>query len=181
MNSIGFCAHYSPQGDWAFAYALRLATTRDIQLNIFHWLASPLRVRRDMVYADDPQSHVERVTDELKIRKDRELREYYDEKLGNFVKVGFRLCEGNEGIELARCLHRGEYDLLVMGYEHVGCDFGDQTIEEFATDFRVPVVLVGPKTPDEFHLNGLAEVILADLGIPQDCWQRVPTTTRPGE
>jgi len=90
MKAIGFCSHFIPQGDWAFDYALKLARTRNLQLNIFHWLASPFRLRRDMVYADDEQTHVERVTEELKLRKDRELREYYDERLGDFVDVGFR-------------------------------------------------------------------------------------------
>jgi hypothetical protein len=174
MNAIGFCARFSPQGDRALAYALKLARARELQLNIFHWLASPMRLRRDMVYADDAHAHVEPVTEELKVRKERELREYYDPKLGDYVEVGFRLCEGRETVELSRCLHRGEFDLLVVGYEEVGATFGDQTIEDFARGFRTPVVLVGPDAPDRYHLNGPAELILAELEIPGDRWSRLP-------
>ena len=181
MKAIGFCAHFVPQGDWAFDYALKLARTRNLQLNIFHWLASPFRFHRDMVYADDEQAHVERVTEELKMRKERELREYYDERLGDFVDVGFRLCEGSEHTELGRCLHRGEFDLLVMGYTGVGAMFGEQSVELFAAEFRAPVVLIGPDSPESFSLNGLAELILADLDLPQGSWSRTRDALAPPE
>ncbi|MGW8178231.1 MAG: hypothetical protein ACWGQW_05600 [bacterium] len=41
LKAVGFCAHYSPQGDWAFDYALRLSRERLLQLNVFHFLADP--------------------------------------------------------------------------------------------------------------------------------------------
>ena len=56
MEAIGLCSNYSRQGDWAFDYAFRLASEKDIQLNIFHWLESPFRFRREIVYADEKKT-----------------------------------------------------------------------------------------------------------------------------
>ena len=64
---------------------------------------------------------------------EKEVRFYYDEMLGDFVNVGFRLCEGDEDPELRRCLLiRREYDVLVLAYEGHHCHFGVRSIEEFA-------------------------------------------------
>jgi hypothetical protein len=41
LNAVGFCAHYSQPGDWAFDYALRLARLHEIKLNVFHFLTDP--------------------------------------------------------------------------------------------------------------------------------------------
>ena len=173
MESIGLCSHYSRQGDWAFDFAFRLASEKDIQLNIFHWLESPFRFRREIVYADNKKQEVVRVTDELKAKKELELREYYEAKLGDFVKVGFRLCEGNEGAELARCLRRREYDVLVLGYVDRGADFGGQVIERFASHFKVPVVMVGPDKPNSYHLNKRGVDIEGHLGLKENEWSLI--------
>jgi len=173
MKAIGLCSHYSRQGDWAFHYALSLARKHDVQLNIFHWLESPFRFRRDFVYADDKKENLVRVTDELIAKKELELREYYDFWLGDFVKVGFRLCEGNEGAELLRCLHRKEYDVLVVGYTEKGADFGGETIEKFASHFRIPVILVGPDKPNSYYLNQHAVKILDQLEIKEGSWKLI--------
>ena len=173
MESIGLCSHYSRQGDWAFDYAFSLASGKDIQLNIFHWLESPFRFRREIVYADNRKQEVVRVTDELKAKKELELREYYEAKLGDFVKIGFRLCEGNEGAELARCLRRKEYDVLVLGYMDRGADFGGQIIERFAANFKVPVVMVGPDKPNSYHLNNRAVDIVDQLGLKEGEWSLI--------
>ena len=173
MKSIGLCSHYSRQGDWAFDYAFELANKKEIQLNIFHWLESPFRFRREIVYADKKKSEVVRVTEELKGKKELELREYYESKLGDFIKVGFKLCEGNEGAELARCLRRREYDILVMGYLDRGADFGGQQIETFASKFKIPVVMVGPDKPNSFYLNSRAADIVNQLSIKEGEWHPI--------
>ena len=41
IDAVGFCAHYSTQGDWAFEFALRLARKHGKKLNIFHFLGDP--------------------------------------------------------------------------------------------------------------------------------------------
>jgi len=173
MKSIGLCSHYSRQGDWAFNYAFGLAEAKDIQLNIFHWMESPFRFRREYVYSDENKEKIERVTDELKSKKELELREYYESRLGDFVKVGFKLCEGNEGSELAKCLRDDKYDLLIMGYVEEGADFGGQVVEKFAAKFKAPVIMVGPNKPNSFHLNQQAADIVDQLNIKEGEWTLV--------
>lgn len=173
MKSIGLCSHYSRQGDWAFHYAFRVAREHNIRLNIFHWLESPFRFRREIVYANDTKTATVRVTDDLKVKKELELREYYENWLGDYVNVGFKLCEGNEGAELSRCLHKREYDLLIMGYLERGTDFGGQPVEKFAAKFRVPVVMVGPDKPNSFYLNSRAIEIVDQLGIDEGYWHPI--------
>ena len=41
IRSVGFCAHYSTQGDWAFDFALDLARRGSFPLNVFHFLSDP--------------------------------------------------------------------------------------------------------------------------------------------
>ena len=41
INAVGFCAHYSQAGDWAFELAVELARRNFKRLNIFHFLADP--------------------------------------------------------------------------------------------------------------------------------------------
>jgi len=133
-------------------------------------LESPFRFRREIVYVDDKKQDVVRITEELRVKKELELREYYESWLEDFVKVGFKLCEGNEGAELSRCLHKREYDMLVMGYLEQGTDFGGEKIEHFANKFKAPVVMVGPNKPNSYYLNKRAVDILDQLGIDEGDW-----------
>ena len=110
LNAVGFCAHYSEQGDWAFDYALDLSRRHGIQLNVFHFLSDP--------YDPDsyPPIHLPRKElSELIVEKERELRMYYDDRAGDYLDVGFRLCENNEWLELHRCLVDQEFQILVLG------------------------------------------------------------------
>ncbi|MGW8178230.1 MAG: hypothetical protein ACWGQW_05595 [bacterium] len=94
---------------------------------------------------------------------------YYDELAGDYLEVGFRLCEDNEWTELHRCLLKREFQVLVLGYENDDAMFGGKPILEFANAFVSPVVLVGPKYPDEFYLNASAGLISDKLGLGETC------------
>jgi hypothetical protein len=84
------------------------------------------------------------------------------------IEVGFRLCEGADEWELKKCFKRGDYEVLVLGYQAKGADFGGTTtIEEFAAKFHGPLVLVGPDAPDTFYINDKAKAILDQLDIPE--------------
>jgi len=169
VKGIGLCAVFSRQGDWAFDYALRLARHHQTRLNIFHFLESPYTLRRDVVFVDASKTETAKVTPDLVNRKDREMREMFDPKLGDYVDVGFRLCEGSNEIELSRCFRKGDYDILVIGYNGKNADFGGTTtIEKFSTHFKGPVVLVGPDSNDSFYLNEAAEAIIDQLMIPKE-------------
>ena len=172
MNGIGLCAIFSRQGDWAFDYALHLARKHKTRLNVFHFLESPYTLRRDVVFVDAEKTRTAPVTSELIAEKDKDLRFKYDDRLGDYTDVGFRLCEGNDEIELKKCFRKGDYEVLVIAYLAQGAEFGGTTtIEKFASKFHGPVILVGPDSPNQFFLNDKAKAMLADLDIPEGTWK----------
>lgn len=173
LNAVGFCAHYSKAGDWAFDYALRLSRLHGITLNVFHFLSDPYNPQDESA---DLLSKEQRAR--LAIERERELRLYYDQRAGDYLQVGFRLCEHAEWVELHRCLLVREFQVLVLGYENGGCFFGKRPIEEFAEAFISPVVLVGPDREDQLLLNSRAALISSQLGLDSTSWstiQRVST------
>ena len=165
LNAVGFCAHYSDQGNWAFDYALRLSRLHQIKLNVFHFLTDPY---------DPDDDAVEKLNDEerakLAIEREKELRIYYDQRAGDYLDVGFRLCEHAEWVELHRCLVVREFQVLVLGYVGPNATFGNRSIEQFAEAFICPVVLVGPDSPDQFRLNSRAALISKQLGFEGTAW-----------
>jgi len=167
LNAIGFCAHYSKQGDWAFDYALELSRRHEIQLNVFHFLEDPYdpsdTTGRDL-------SPLER--GKLAIERERELRLYYDKRAGDYLEVGFRLCEDNEWTELHRCLVIREFQVLVLGYPPAAV-FAGHPIEEFANSFVCPVVLVGPERRTKFWLNSRAALMVDKLALPNSSWNLI--------
>lgn len=170
-KGVGLCAIFSREGDWAFDYALSLARQSQTRLNIFHFLESPYQLRRDMVFVDAERKELAPVTPALLAKRDKELRESLDERLDDYADVGFRLCEGNDEFELRRCFRKGDYEVLVIGYQGKGAPFGGTTtIDEFAATFRAPVVLVGPESADSYYINEPARRRLADLLLPDGKW-----------
>jgi hypothetical protein len=176
MNGIGLCAIFARQGDWAFDYALSLARHHKTKLNIFHFLDSPYTLRRDVVFVDAEKTKTAQVTPDLIAKKDKEMRETYEERLGDYVEVGFRLCEGNDEFELRKCFKKGDYEVLVIGYKEKGAAFGGTTtIEEFAGKFKGPIILIGPDSADSFYINEHARQRLNDLLIPNGNWKVIDT------
>jgi hypothetical protein len=168
INAVGFCAHYSLQGDWAFDYALKLSKALGVQLNVFHFLADP--------YDPDDLPPEDLSTPEMArmiVDRERELRMYYDERAGDYLEVGFRLCEDNEWRELHRCLADQEFQILILGYPGREARFAGKPMEEFADSFVCPVVLVGPDEPEQFHLNAGAALIHDQLELPEGRWEKI--------
>jgi hypothetical protein len=104
---------------------------------------------------------------------ERVLRMYYEERAGDYLEVGFRLCEDNEWLELHRCLVDQEFQVLVLGYVERDATFSGKPIEEFANSFICPVVLVGPDSAEEFHFNRAAALISQKLGVPEGRWETI--------
>jgi hypothetical protein len=168
IYAVGFCAHYSEPGDWAFDYALRLSKNNDLQLNVFHFLADPYDPTDNPGEGLSPEERTK-----LIIERERELRMYYDRLAGEYLNVGFRLCEDNEWTELHRCLLLREFQVLVLGYISPAAVFAGKPIEEFANSFVSPVVLVGPNRPHQFRLNSRAAIVADKLDLPSDSWERI--------
>lgn len=170
IRGVGYCARMTEAGDWAFNLALDLAVGHDVRLDVFFFPIPPCQPHdsrgRSGELAVQP---VER-----KIALERDVRLYYDQLLGEFVNVGFRLCEGDEDPELRRCLLvRKEYDVLVLAYEGYRCRFGRQTIEQFAESMPCPTILVGPERPQQVFLNSAAEFYVDALGLGPGEWRHV--------
>jgi hypothetical protein len=161
IASVGLCAHYSPPGDWAFELALAIATRRGVRLNVFYFLDDPFdpedRAGEDLTSEDRARMIVDR---------ERELRLYFDARAGEYLDVGFRLCEDTEWRELHRCLIKREFQVLVLPYPHTKARFGGRPLIDFVEDFGCPVVVVGPDSPDRLYLNLPARQITDQLGLP---------------
>lgn len=168
LNAVGFCAHYSDQGDWAFDYALKLSKSHSLQLNVFHFLSDPYSNEDDTIEKMGPDER-----NRLAIKKEKELRMYYDDRAGDYLDVGFRLCEHAEWTELHRCLLVREFQVLVLGYIAKGIKFGRFPIEEFTEKFICPVVLIGPKGPNQIYLNSRAALMANKLGLDDIPWKRL--------
>ena len=163
IDSIGLIAHYSEVGDWAFESALRMARARPARLNVFHFLESPYGVPLDQPPASVQPKHYD---EQFLVRKDRELRERWEDRLGDFVEIGYRVCEDvRHNLELRRCLMKKEYQILIVPYVSPDASFGNMPIEEFAYRYTAPLMLVGPDRPDQCALNPPA-VILNESGGP---------------
>ncbi len=160
LDSIGLCVNYSQQGDWAFDLALSIARKRNLQLNIFHFLADPYNPE------DQPPKGLSRdEINDIIVDKERYLRFYYDERLGDHLKAGFRVCEDNEWTELHHCLLKREFQLMVIPYTEATATFGGKPIEEFAQQFIAPLLLVGPDSPTEVLMNPPAKLIVEQLEL----------------
>jgi hypothetical protein len=178
MKTIGLCTHFSQSDDWALEYALRLARRHRWQLTVCHWLASPYKVRRDMVYADlFKLDQVARITPAILNQLDLQLREYYEPRLGDWTDVAFKICEGAYQVELLRCFRQHRLDLVVMGYQLPAEDqpANEQPLAEFVVGMHYPMIVVGMDGPDTFRLNHKALDMFDDLDLPEGRWQVLGT------
>jgi hypothetical protein len=182
MTTVGLCTHFTQADDWAFDYALGLVRQHNWQLNICHWLHSPFRLRRDIVQSDlfKPGEEVA-VTPQLLVHLEQQLRQYYDERLGDFTNVAFKLCEGMYQVELERCLRQNLLDLVVMGYQPPETDLepGALPLEEFALHLPHPLVIVGSQGPRSFLLNAKAVEWLPKLDLPEGAWAHLASEKTP--
>lgn len=164
FNAVGFCAHYSEQGDWAFDLALQISQLHNVQLNVFHFLKDPYDSNKSW-----PKNLSHSELEKLAIAEEKKLRLYYDHRAGEYLNVGFRLCYDDTWSELHRCLMIREFQLLILGYTTSGARFTDKPIEKFADEFISPVILVGPENPKQYYLNSRAALLNYKLCIsPED-------------
>jgi hypothetical protein len=167
LSGVGYCACLSQAGDRAFEFALGLARRHDVRLNIFFFPDPPYKEHAAR------GRHGERrlIGKKEEIDLERRVRLYFDDLLGDFVNVGFRLCEGDEDPELRRCLLiRKDYDVLVLAYKHRDSLFGERPIEEFVERMPCPIALVGPDQKDEFYLNTPGRLWAEEFGLNEGAW-----------
>jgi hypothetical protein len=168
IDKIGLVHDYSKQGEWSLSAALRLAHNCPAALNVYYFLQSPYAVPRDVTPAKLPKRSYDSAT---LVRTERALREHFEERLGDFEEVRFRVCEdGRHNRELRRCLLHREYRLLIIPYLQAGASFANMSIEEFAYRFAAPVLLVGPDREDQLWLNRFAAVVDGSRPLGLGAW-----------
>ena len=57
---------------------------------------------------------------------------------------------------------------VVLGYTKEEAYFAGKPIMDFANSFISPVILVGPDSPEEIHLNQQANLLAERLGLKAD-------------
>jgi hypothetical protein len=168
---IALVSHFSEVGDWALQAALRVARSRPAALNVYYFLESPYEVPLNKAPAELQLPKADSTT---LVQKEREVREYFEERLEDFEEVRFRVCEtGRHNQELRRCLLHREYQLLIIPCPRHGISFGNMPIEEFAYRFGAPVLLVGPDRSDQYRLNPFAGVLHDARELVRGPWTAV--------
>lgn len=170
VTAVGFCAHYSKQGDWAFEYALELSRRHGLQLNVFHFLSDPYNPDDD-----SEQRFSKAELAKLAFEKERELRMYYDDLAGDYLEVGFRLCFDDSWRELHRCLTAREFQVLILAKPRQHTIFSGKPIELFADSFICPVIIVGPDEPNQLHLNSSAGLLSDRFVLGGNDWELIDT------
>lgn len=160
FNAVGFCAHYSKQGDWAFDLALQISQFHALQLNVFYFLKNPYDSSRNW-----PTNLSHEELEKIAIAEEKKLRLYYDQRAGEYLNVGFRLCYDDSWSELHRCLMIREFQLLILAYPTDGAEFTGKPIKKFADEFISPVILVGPEDSKQYYLNSRSSLLSYKLGI----------------
>jgi hypothetical protein len=155
VRAIGFCVNYTEQGDRACALALDIAKRNRLQLNIFHFLEDPYQ-------KTVPKENTTEAPEQKLIDMERRMRLYYDERLGDYLDVGFRLCERNEWTELHRCLSKREFQTLILACPSPEASFASRPLLEFAKAFVCPVIVVGPGD-HRLRFNPPARLVLEKL------------------
>jgi hypothetical protein len=175
VTKVGLVAHLSDKGDWAFDLAYKTAVFHGLQLNIFSFLETPYG---NSLQRASPRAAAPDIETMDLIARDRELREYYDEPLGDYVDVGFRVCvSARHEMELHRCLMHREYQLLILPYPDHHSTFTSLPIEAFAYQFIAPTILVGPDRHDQYVANPPAMMVVEFLGLrevmPAARWREI--------
>jgi hypothetical protein len=145
----------------------------DLQLNIFHFLKDPYRKEEGTGEPAPAESRAQ-----LIVERERDLRFYYDDKLGDYVKAGFRLCEDNGWTELHRCMCKREFQVLVLAFPSYDAVFAGSPLTDFAFAFACPVILVGPGGPDEITLNSPAALLAHCLPLGDIRWSCLEASPR---
>ena len=147
-------------GRLGLRFCSRISQSHDVRLNVFHFLKDPYNPKQTW-----PKHLSHEELEKLAIAEEKKLRLYYDDRAGEYVNVGFRVCYDDSWSELHRCLMIREFQLLILGYTKYGAIFAGKPIERFADDFISPVVLVGPDNPKQYYLNSRAALLSYKLGI----------------
>lgn len=118
-KNILFCTDFSEDANIAFMHALNLAKKYGARLHILHVPHSPFTYSRHIVdehvpegKSKDGQAFFDK---DIAEQAERDLREFYADRLGDFSDCEFVIKCGAPDIEIIRYARRHKMDLIVMG------------------------------------------------------------------
>ena len=146
MNRKILCAaSFDQTSRWAVAHAIEMARRDGAELLLCHFIDSPYRYGRDVVYLE-PGSDLEVVMGpEVKQRYEERLRAAYGDGLDARVRLVVQ--DGAPEVEILRLARRERPDMIVVGQ-------GRETTQRVTERARCPVVVA--TGPSRFILSGAA-------------------------
>jgi nucleotide-binding universal stress UspA family protein len=143
FKKILFCTDFSEDSHWAFTYALDLAKRYKAKLLIFHVTPEAVLPEQLSLYLAPEKLDELRVFQKKEI--DRQLKNHYVRKMGQFKNYQVFFKEGEPFIEIIRRAKKDSVDLIVMGtHGRTGLDhvlFGS-TAEKVVRKSPCPVLTV---------------------------------------
>lgn len=145
FKKILFCTDFSENSHWAFNYALDLARTYEAKLLILHVIPDPVFLYSDQLSGYLPQGKLEEFEASEKEKMDRELNNYYLQKMDGFKDYKVIFKQGVAFYEIIQTAREESIDLIVMGtHGRTGLDhilFGS-TAERVVRKSPSPVLTV---------------------------------------
>ncbi len=144
FQKILLCTDFSENSDYAFPYALNLATTYEGKLLIFHVI-----VERTYYYWTSPESLDESKAKRKEIGRKKAMDRYAN-VLGEFRDYEFLFTEAGEGeahSEIVHIAQKESVDVIVMGtHGRTGLNhlFMGSTAESVIKNSPCPVLIVRP-------------------------------------
>ena len=118
-KNILYCTDFSEDANIAFLHALNLAKKHGGKLHILHVPHSTLTYSRNIVDehvpAEKSQDGQAFFDSEIAAQAEKDLREAYEERLGDFKDCVFIIRCGAPDVEIIRYAKRNDISVIVMG------------------------------------------------------------------
>ncbi len=115
FKKILFCTDLSENAHWAFAYALDLAKTYQATLLILHVMPEAEFLYPDQLYVYLPREKLEKLEASEKEKMNRELDDFYLQKMDGFTDYRVLLVKGVAFYEIIKAAKEEGSDLIVIG------------------------------------------------------------------
>jgi nucleotide-binding universal stress UspA family protein len=143
FKKILFCTDFSESADWAFTYALQLATTFKSKLFLFH--VTPPAAHPDQLVMYLPEEKIEGLKAAQAKENKAAMNRQYLLKMKGFKNCKVVFKEGEPFLEIIQTARKEKVDLIVMGtHGRTGLDhvlFGS-TAEKVVRKAPCPVMTV---------------------------------------
>jgi nucleotide-binding universal stress UspA family protein len=118
-KNILFCTDFSEDAGIAFVHALNLARKYNARLHVLHVPHSPFTYSRHIVDEHIPEKKSQNgqafFDKDIAEQAEKDLREAYEKKMGEFQDYLFVIKCGAPDVEIIRYAKHNEIDLIVMG------------------------------------------------------------------